>query len=72
MKTQQLHFNTVQYEAVFDYEELQLMLITISAYMRDIQLSTSQIRQLKTVQDGLIRLTEEQEPCPECGSKTFN
>ena len=72
MKTQQLHFNNVQYEAVFELEELELIMVTISAYMEDIHLSTSQILQLKTIQDGLIRLTDEQEPCPECGSKTFN
>ena len=72
MKAQQLHFNTVQYEAVFELEELELIMVTISAYMEDNHLSPSQVRQLKTIQDDLIRLTEEQEPCPECGSKTFN
>jgi len=57
MKAQQLHFNTVQYEAVFDYKELQLMLIIIDyAIVDQCGLSTNSIRKLQDIYTGLLEV----------------
>ena len=57
MKAQQLHFNTVQYEAVFDYKELQLMLIIIDyAIVDQCGLSVNSIRKLQDIYTGLLEV----------------